>query len=349
MIPRIISKENLNEWLSQLSKEYPLIAPIFSERENDFEYEKVDNIENIAFDFDRTRLSLKQLFLKPEEILFSASLSSGNPTPVKYEEERQVVFAARPCDITALNLLDKVFGQEPYPDPYYLSQRDRTIIIGLRCTKKCRTCFCGTMDSFDPLEGFDLMLTPLPTGNYLVESGTGFGKQILRKYDSLMRKAGSEDRSLVLTTFKAIEASFTPHIPTTGIRVVMELSLNESLWKKYGEICLACGSCVFVCPTCWCFDVKEKVAADPTDPGNVDKTVRYRRWTSCLYREFHSVSGGHVFKPHVSSRLENYYNHKMKGVHEQFGVWGCVGCGRCVSACPVGIDVRESLKEITGV
>jgi len=349
MIPRIISAENLNDWLQQLSKDYPLIAPKYSEEIQDYEYEEIQDVNNISLDFDRTKYSLKQLFLKPEERMFTASHTKGNPEAVELNTKKQIVFAARPCDITALNLLDKVFGEEPYPDPYYLAQRENTLIIGLRCLEKCRNCFCGTMDSYNPLEGYDLMLTKLPTDDYIIESHTPWGKEIVRSTDSLLREATKKDRSVMLTTFKAIESTFTQHISTLGLRSVMDFVQTDKLWKKYGDICLSCGSCVFACPTCWCFDVKDKVAIDSDEPGNVDATARFRRWTSCLYREFHSVSGGHVFKPHVSSRIENYYKHKIQGVHEKYGVWGCVGCGRCISACPVGIDVRESLEELTGV
>jgi len=204
------------------------------------------------------------------------------------------------------------------------------------------------MDSNNPLTGYDIMLTEMDTGEILIQAGSDNGEKLFRGSRHLTRQSSEEDQSLILKTFKKITETFTPDIPTTGLKAIIDLGRTEFLWKKYEKICLSCGQCVFVCPTCWCFDVKEIVGADETDFGNLDKTARIRRWASCLYKDYHTVSGGHIFMPTVASRLENYYKHKLRGIPEKFGVWGCVGCGRCVSTCPVGIDIRESLKELTG-
>lgn len=346
VIPRIITKSNLLTWLNDLAQKFPLIAP--KHINNDFDFKKVANSSEIAFEYDRTRMSLKEFFLKPEERLSTASASKGGSIVVPFDQEKQIVFGARPCDITALNLTDNVFVTD-FHDPYYTSRRESTLIMGFRCKEKCRTCFCGTMDSHKPLNGYDIMITELTEETFLIQGGSLAGEALIRQYSKLSRSSNESDRDLILTTFANIDSVFTPEIPTSGLKAIVDLGHTEFLWKKYEDICLSCGQCVFVCPTCWCFDVKEVVGADESDFGNIDKTARIRRWASCLYQEFHTVSGGHIFMPTVGSRLENYYKHKLRGIPEKFGVWGCVGCGRCVSTCPVGIDIRESLKELTGV
>lgn len=353
MIPRIITKENLCKWVDEIAQEMPFFAPIETNSpkkgEKNYEYRRIKQSGQIAFDFDRTRISPKGFFFKPEEKLMTASLTKGAPKAVEIQKEQQVLFGVRPCDITALNLLDKVFLDDKYPDPYYSAHRQRTTVIGMRCVKECRTCFCGTMESYNPKNGYDLMLTELPTGDYLVESGSHEGVEIVMKHYDLSREVTDQDRRVILANFIAIDNTFKTHVPMIGTRSIVELSTKGEIWKKYEETCLSCGQCVFVCPTCWCFDVKEKVAADSSDPGNIDNTLRYRVWGSCLFKEFHTVAGGHVFKPTTASRLENYYKHKIKGIPERFGMWGCIGCGRCYSTCPVGIDIRESISEIAGV
>ncbi|MHA1228538.1 MAG: 4Fe-4S dicluster domain-containing protein [Candidatus Hodarchaeales archaeon] len=347
MIPKKISKSNLKELVNQMLSEYKIYAP--QHFKGDFDYLPLKNSDDIAFEFDRTRMSAKGIFLMPEQTMMTASRTKGDPKVVELSSEPQILFGARPCDITAINLLDDVFSQN-YVDPYYKNERNRTIIIGMRCKDKCRTSFCGTMGSYDPKKGYDLMLTALKDDEvFLVETGSFKGEKIVRSHSNLFEDISNEDRTEVVDVMNYISKTFTPDVPMTGFRAIMELNWNEELWDKYNEICLSCGQCVFVCPTCWCFDVKEKVAVDPSDPGNIDKTGRIRRWTACLLKDFHTVAGGHVFKPTVASRLEMYYNHKLKGVSEKYGVWGCVGCGRCVSTCPVGIDIRESLNVLRGV
>ncbi|MHA1450700.1 MAG: 4Fe-4S dicluster domain-containing protein [Candidatus Hodarchaeales archaeon] len=344
MIPKIITKSNLKKILEKMLSDHVIYAP---QRINgDFDYLPLKDVEDIAFDFDRTRMSAKGIFLKPEQKLMTASRLNGKPRASDLDSTTQVLFGARPCDISAINLLDKVFT-ETYLDIYYVNERERTLIIGMRCSEKCRTCFCGTMDAHDPKTGYDIMLTEIDDECYLMEAGTLTGERVIRKASTLYRDAGKDDRTKIIDIMNKIDKTFSPDVSTSGFRAILELEPHEEIWQKYQDTCLACGQCTFVCPTCWCFDVKEEVAA--LVDGDIDKTARKRYWTSCVFQEFHKVAGGHVFKPTIGSRHEFYYNHKLKGIPEKYGVWGCVGCGRCVSTCPVNLDIRETLKSLRGV
>lgn len=347
LFPKMITKSNLKKMLEVSLSEYKIYAP--QKSKGDFEFLPLESVDSIAFEFDRTRMSAKSIFIIPEQTMMTASRIVGAPKAVELDKAPQILFGARPCDIEALNLLDDVFFSGSYVDSYYQNERDRTMVIGLRCLEKCRTCFCGTMGSHDPKKGYDIMLTELSEDEYLVEAGTFKGQKLIRDHVNLMVDTQQHDKKAIISVMNHIAETFKSDIPMVGFRGIMDLNWHDELWKKYEEICLSCGQCVLVCPTCWCFDVKEEVAADPMDPGNINKTARVRRWTACLFTDFHTVTGGHVFKPTVAHRLEQYYNHKLKGISEKYGVWGCVGCGRCVSTCPVNIDIRESLKSIRGV
>lgn len=348
MKPKIILEQNLRSWIDNMAKRYPVHAPV--PHNGDYDYKPITHSSEIAFGFDRTRMSGKHLFFKPEERLMEASRTQGNAHSVELETDQQIIFGLRPCDITALNLFDKVFSGDYY-DPYYFAQRERNIVIGLRCRDECRTCFCGTMNSYNPLNGFDIMLTELSAGKYVVELGTEKGKQLVRQDAHLMHDITAAESRLAREVYDDIEETFHPHVSLVGVRALMDAQLPDELLKKYEDICLSCGQCTFVCPTCWCFKVSEVVGADPEDFGNIDKTARVRTWTSCLYKNFHTVSGAppHVFKPKSGSRLEAYYDHKLKGITQKFGEFGCVGCGRCFQSCPVGIDIRETLSVLTGM
>jgi NAD-dependent dihydropyrimidine dehydrogenase PreA subunit len=281
----------------------------------------------------------------------TASISRGKPKAVIPKVEAKIIFGVRPCDITALNLFDRVFSGK-YPDPYYWAQRDEHLIIGMRCIEKCRTSFCGTMDSYGPKTGYDIMITKFDEKQYLVEGDSEKGRLLIVESESLFEEIADKNLDLINKVFQKIGDIFQPDHHRVGFRALINIgNLGRKLHKEYGEICLSCGQCTFVCPTCWCFNVYESVSADPADFGNIDKTSRTRQWTSCLLKQFHTVSGDppHVFKRNVSSRLEVWYDHKLKGITKHYGVYGCVGCGRCYSSCPVGIDVRESLSVLTGV
>ena len=174
MIPRIISQDALKEWVNQLTAQFRVYAPV--QDKGDYEYVKILNSDEIAFDFDRTRMSIKGFFLKPEEILSSASASEGKSVASSIDTEKTIIFGARPCDITALNLTDEVFVKD-FHDPYYMKRREAALIVGIRCIEKCRTCFCGTMGSHNPLFGYDIMLTELESGDFLIEGGSIEGER----------------------------------------------------------------------------------------------------------------------------------------------------------------------------
>lgn len=202
------------------------------------------------------------------------------------------------------------------------------------------------MQSYNPMRGYDIMLTKLPNSDYLVETGSLKGIDLLDF--EYFKELNKNDHILVKEAFDQIEMTFKSEDSLLGLKTFMDMEIPEELLNEYGDICLSCGQCSFVCPTCWCFNVREDIGADTSDFGNLDKTARIRQWTSCLYKEFHTVSGipAHTFKGTTSSRIEAYYKHKLRGITEKFGTLGCVGCGRCFSSCPVGINPKDTVETI---
>ena len=343
MKPKLINKIKIKNWLNDLSKDFTIVAPI--KNGDNFDFHIIEDINDIAFDFDRTRMSAKSFFFIPEEELWVASMTNGSPLSTEPEPDLKVIFGLRPCDISALTLFDDVFSKD-YNDPYFSRQREQNITIGLRCLEQCSTGFCGTMNSYNPMKGYDIMLTELPNTNYLVEIGSIKGKNITDF--EYFTSPTNTDETIIKIAFQKIDETFKDDIGIVGIRTIMDLDIPQDMLDKYGEVCLSCGQCSFVCPTCWCFNIKDEFKLDSSDIGNLDNIKRTRSWTSCLYKEFHSISGAppHVFKKTNSSRIEAYYKHKLRGVSEKYGVLGCVGCGRCFQSCPVGINPKATIETI---
>lgn len=343
---KTIKKSKLRHWLNDLALDYPLIAPV---RKGDtYDFQEIKNVKNVALEFDRTRLSPKNLFFIPEQRLWVASMTNGSPVYIEPESNKRILFGVRPCDISALNLLDKVFKKD-YFDPYYFRQREDIITIGMRCNERCEQGFCGIMNSYHPSNGYDIFLTDLDEENYLVEIGSSKGNDIVDfEYFNNLTEA---DKLQYKKVFQDIDQTFAEDISIDELRTNLKFQISDNLLNEYEEICLSCGQCSFVCPTCWCFNVKDEVGADSDDFGNLDKVARTRNWTSCLYKEYHSISGNppHVFKKTTKSRIEAYYNHKLRGVLEKFGTFGCVGCGRCFQSCPVGIHPKKTVETILEV
>jgi sulfite reductase subunit B len=251
-------------------------------------------------------------------------LSTKNPAEIK----RTVIIGVHPYDIIALLHMDEIF-RETKSDPYYFEKRDSSIIIGVNIQKMSKWCFAPFMGAGTTEYGYDIMLTDL--GNrYAVNIGSEKGDELMSKYAKNVTDALARDVQLVGQ--KKREIMHMPQqkfeFPTELIPELLRKNYeNSSFWEKHSETCLACGSCVLVCPTCYCFDVKD----------NPDLTLesgeRVRIWDGCLLEDFAKIASGENFRPTRPTRYRHRYFKKGKYLYDRFGFISCVGCGRCSSNC----------------
>jgi ferredoxin len=321
---KFISKKDLNSWLNKIRDNRRLVAPI--KVEDLILFKEISQAEDIAADYVNTDLSPKEFLFPPTEVLFSAAKKDGGVelTPAKVERET-VIFGMRPCDARGVIALDKPFLEEP-ADPLYKEHRDKTILVGVACLKACAECFCSSMGGGpDDPTGFDIMLTEVKDG-YLVQVLTDKGKALL------------PDSALSESKEAKPKAADVSKVPAEGVNKKLRQNFDNPYWGRLADRCIHCNMCSYVCPTCYCFDIR--------DYPNKGKSDRVRSWESCQSAGFTKIAGGHDPRANKGIRMRQRFAHKLLYFPEQFGVSHCIGCGRCVKSCPVNIDIREIIQDV---
>jgi len=327
---KIISKEDFNNFVSSLiSDDSWQVIGVKSKRDK-FTFAPLESASELRLDYDVTLLPPKKYFFPQRETLFTYDLSGGfSAKGLTAEAKKTVIIGVHPYDIVALLHMDEIF-RETKSDPYYFEKRNASIIIGVSMQKMSKWCFAPFMGCATVEHGYDLMLTDL--GNrYAINVGSEKGEELLDKYAKNVTNAlardiqmvGQKKREIMNLSQQKFEFSSPEIIPG-----MLEKSYGESaFWEKHSETCLACGSCVLVCPTCYCFDVKD----------NPDLTLesgeRIRTWDGCLLEDFAKIASGENFRPTRPTRYRHRYFKKGKYLFDRFGFISCVGCGRCGSNC----------------
>ncbi|MEQ8856590.1 4Fe-4S dicluster domain-containing protein [Gimesia sp.] len=253
------------------------------------------------------------------------------PTP------QYAFLGVRACELAAIGVQDKVFVGGPYVDPQYQRRRAVALVIAVNCTQAASTCFCTSMNTGPRCQqGFDLALTELSDG-FLVEVGSERGEEILQELETVEVSADQESQATAARqqAVDQIEREFD----TTDIKDLLLSNLEHPQWDDVAERCLSCTNCTMVCPTCFCSSVEEV-----SDLAG-EQVERQRVWDSCFNVEFSYMNGGLV-RNGVRSRYRQWLTHKLASWIDQFGTSGCVGCGRCITWCPVGIDLTAEVTAI---
>lgn len=288
--------------------------------------------------------SWKSLLHRPRALLWSAERDDGGLALSEPQEEpaRFAFFGVRPCDLAAIAIQDGILAAGTYPDPFYRARREGLLTVVANCTSAGGTCFCASMGTGPRAEsGFDLALTELwpDTANHalLVETGSDAGTRLLAAVPR--RPAGDpERREADEATRRAVE-QMGRRLDTSDIHGMLMGNLEHPRWAEVARRCLACGNCTLVCPTCFCTNFE--------DGGDLElrHAERTRRWDSCFTLGFTRLHGGPVRRK-IRSRYRQWMTHKLATWFDQFGTSGCVGCGRCITWCPVGIDLTEESAAI---
>lgn len=257
--------------------------------------------------------------------------------PPAPESAKFALLGVRACELAAIRIQDRVFLEGPYVDPVYQARRASLFVIAVNCTQAASTCFCTSMNTGPRCEtGFDLALTEIETG-FLCEVGSEIGREVLAACAT--RNATDQELDLASLAREQAVTMMTKRMETNDLPQLLLDNLNHPQWKDVGERCLSCTNCTMVCPTCFCSSVTE--VRDLTN-GHVE---RERTWDSCFNPDFSYLGGGPV-RPETSDRYRQWLTHKLGTWHEQFGTSGCVGCGRCITWCPVSIDLTEEVAAI---
>jgi sulfhydrogenase subunit beta (sulfur reductase) len=264
-----------------------------------------------------------------------AGQPKGEPPP------KLAFIGVRACDLAGIAVLDKVLAQGPYPDQYYTTLRAGAFIVAVNCTSAGRTCFCSSMGTGPECRsGFDIALTEV-AGNgkhyFVCESGSKRGEEVLG--DVRRREAAAAETEPADGMLKKAASDMGRAMDTRGIRELLHASFEHPRWNDVAKRCLTCANCTMVCPTCFCSTVEDSADLAGAQAG------RRRVWDSCFTVDYSYIHGGNV-RPSPRARYRQWLTHKLGAWQDQFGMIGCVGCGRCITWCPVGIDITEEVQAI---
>ena len=276
----------------------------------------------------------RYLFPAAQKLWSAQRTKEGFAIEFEEPQEKLALLGVRACELHAMTIQDRVFLQGSMIDHGYQKRRNNSLIIAVNCSRAADSCFCSSMDCGPRVQdGYDLLLTELQENrhDFLIETGTEAGEMLLNQLPTDQATPADFDQADAIIT--STEHSIHRHMPE-GIADILTDHLDDDHWKQIEARCLNCGNCTLVCPTCFCNTVE-----DTTDlSGN--QTERWRYWDSCFNADFSYIHGGNI-RQSGASRYRQWMTHKLLHWHEQFGTSGCTGCGRCITWCPVGIDITE--------
>jgi len=288
--------------------------------------------------------SWKKFLYLPRERLWTANRSGDSfvVTPEPTDGPPLAFFGMRACELAGVAIQDRVFMGGPAPDPGYSARRRRVLRIAVQCGQAGATCFCTSMGTGPGVHagGADIILTELidhHRHHFLLEVGTPEGAEVLE--DVPLLPPAPDDTSRAQALLAATAASMGRTMQTEGIHDLLMKNLEHPRWEVVARRCLSCTNCTMVCPTCFCSNQEE------VPNLAVDTVERWRRWDSCFNLGLTEMHGQAVRKSGLS-RYRQWLTHKLATWQDQFGTSGCVGCGRCITWCPVGIDLTEEVAAI---
>jgi ferredoxin len=330
-----IDKSQWSQGLEKLQGGFKLFGPV--QEKNFYNFQELTAGQTPEMALQNTRLSPKNIVFPQSETMMDYSLDPSDDdvnvlkeTPKDYAP--RAVLGIRPCDAKALTLVKMNFDTDTYKDPYWLNLYNATTFVGLACDAPCQTCFCTTAGC-GPYheEGLDVLL---------VDAGDHYlAKAITDKGETLLAAAGwdqaADDVDVIERQKAQAEAAVVSKIETDRLAAGDTLALHDAdFWDDVAFACINCGTCTFVCPTCWCFDIQDEVSGK--------KGRRMRNWDSCMFPIFTVHTTGHNPRETKVQRVRQRFMHKLKYFVDKYqsGIM-CVGCGRCVRQCPVNIDIRR--------
>jgi len=329
---KILKTTSLNDALSALMRDFNVYAPAGKDERQFFTLLSAENLTGLNLEGLPT-LPPKELLFPRSETIYSVDLNTGD---VRQHSEavQTVVFGLRPCDARSVVNLDSAFIEKDYRDSAYADKREKLTTVVLSCSETpYRTCFCDSMGGGpQDAEGADVMLTETADKTaWLVSAFTDKGREV----EGIWEKAG------LLTPPGQAEAAPPPSCELKAekpddLAEKLASSFDSPAWGPFSEACIGCGVCSFICPTCYCFDIDTEVSDG--------EATEFRCWDCCMFSDYSRMAGGHDPRPTKKERLRNRYLHKLSYFDERYGRTLCVGCGRCITKCPAGLDIASVVE-----
>lgn len=283
-------------------------------------------------------------FLQPPLIRLWQAVRQNGAVEIVAEAEAPPHYAfigVRACELHAIQIQDKVFLEGAYVDPIYQARREHAFLVAINCGQAGSTCFCASMATGPQVgSGYDLALTEVLTGEehyFVAAAGTAVGADVLAEISH--RPAGADEVAAAESIVAETAAHMGRTLETAGLRELLYQKVEDPHWEAVANRCLTCGNCTMVCPTCFCTTVE-----DVTDLTG-ERSERWRKADSCFSIDFSHIYGGSV-RASAKARYRQWMTHKLAAWVDQFGMMGCVGCGRCITWCPVGIDITAEARAI---
>lgn len=330
----LLKRERLGELIALLAKDRAVLGP--ARQGGDVRFAAVASAEQLALDSPNARLSPKEAFFPSCETM--AHVEGDRFVEDLPDKRPRVLFGVRPCDARGTACLDIVFAADGIRDPYYLDRREGAVVLAQACDAPLPTCFCTlTGGAPDGEQGVDVQMFPVAAG-WIFRPLTEAGAALLGGAAALFEKPGAEALAQRDAAVAAARAKLPDAAEHEAIKAALDAGFDAEHWEPSAAICASCGTCVYLCPTCHCFDV-----ADETVAG---VTRRIRCWDSCQYGLFTFHGSGHQPRATKGPRLRQRVMHKFKYTVDNYGEVFCVGCGRCVRECPTNLDLRQVLRAV---
>ncbi len=334
---KIMPKTALPEWVEWLQAQYRVVGP--KALHGQYVFDEIKTPQELVLDYPTSVLPPKKYLLPQREELFTFNTRTQQ-SKANITWEPTVILGVHTCDMHALMLLDAVHSTG-YKDQHYQARREHTYLVSIECLSPCMEhSFCKSMGTLTVPEDYDLHFTDL--GNeYGVDIGSEKGAALLQGFASVWDPTPEDyNRINQVMAEKWPRFSYRLNFDVTELPDLLALSNTSNLWNELGDICLGCGMCTKVCPTCYCFDVTDDVDL------SLQNGARTRTWDSCQVDLFALVAGGHNFRSTRALRQRHRFMRKGKYQLEAYKLMGCVGCGRCAAACLVHITPVDTFNEL---
>ncbi len=342
---KAINKGDFNGFVDDLIENDEREVVGVQSKSNKFAFDPLHKSEDLRLDYDVTILPPKKYFMPQRETLVEYNLEEGETTPVNQVVPR-IIMGVHPYDLVAIEQMDKVF-KDTHEDPNYLEKRRQSVLVGVNMVNVSEYSFAHTMGTATTDSGYDIMLTDIGD-RYAIEVGSSKGSDLLEKAGEAVDEVEPEEAKKVRDTLEGLpkkfrdDPKFDPlELPT----LLKEYYGNDEFWEENSEECLSCGTCNLVCPTCYCFDVKD------VNDISLSEGERLRTWDGCMLEAFAEVAGDENFREEKAARYRHRYMRKGRYMYDRFGDIACVGCGRCSEQCLPDIadpvDVFNQMKEGT--